>query len=99
MRYFLSKIGFGKKIEDEELEEVSIDTFINTYYPEINYELEELSIQLVKNDVKDFFLKLNKFFDNEILLNLGGDYGEIKKKLKKLKNRWCWSFRLMKHIL
>ena len=82
MRYFLSKIGFGKKIEDEELEEVSIDTFINTYYPEINYELEELSIQLVKNDVKDFFLKLNKFFDNEILLNLGGDYGKIKKKLK-----------------
>ena len=62
MRYFLSKIGFGKKIEDEELEEVSIDTFINTYYPEINYELEELSIQLVKNDVKDFFLKLNDFF-------------------------------------
>lgn len=55
MRYFLSKIGFGKKIEDEELEEVSIDTFINTYYPEINYELEEFSIQLVKNDVKDFF--------------------------------------------
>ena len=86
MRYFLSKIGFGKKIEDEELEEVSIDTFINTYYPEINYELEELSIQLVKNDVKDFFLKLNKFFDNEILLNLGGDYGEIKKKLKNLQS-------------
>ena len=72
MRYFLSKIGFGKKIEDEELEEVSIDTFINTYYPEINYELEELSIQLVKNDVKDFFLKLNNFFDNEIsyLINI-----------------------------
>ena len=86
MRYFLSKIGFGKKIEDEELEEVSIDTFINIYYPEINYELEELSIQLVKNDVKDFFLKLNKFFDNEILLNLGGDYGEIKKKLKNLQS-------------
>ena len=86
MRYFLSKIGFGKKIEDEELEEVSIDTFINTYYPEINYELEELSIQLVKNDVKDFFLKLNNFFDNEILLNLGGDYGEIKKKLKNLQS-------------
>lgn len=86
MRYFLSKIGFGKKSEDEELEEVSIDTFINTYYPEINYELEELSIQLVKNDVKDFFLKLNKFFDNEILLNLGGDYGEIKKKLKNLQS-------------
>ena len=76
MRYFLSKIGFGKKIEDEELEEVSIDTFINTYYPEINYELEEFSIQL----------KLNKFFDNEILLNLGGDYGEIKKKLKNLQS-------------
>ena len=87
MRYFLSKIGFGKKSEDEELEEVSIDTFINTYYPEINYELEELSIQLVKNDVKDFFLKLNKFFDNEILLNLGGDYGEIKKKLKNLQSK------------
>ena len=48
--------------------------------------MEELSIQLVKNDVKDFFLKLNNFFDNEILLNLGGDYGEIKKKLKNLQS-------------
>ena len=86
MRYFLNKIGFGKKIEDEELEEVSLENFISTYYPEIDYELEEFTVQLVKNEVKDFFLKLNMLFNNEIMNNLGGDYNEVRKKLKNLKS-------------
>lgn len=86
MRYFLNKIGFGKKIEEEDIEEVSLDSFISTYYPEINYELEDFTVQLVKNEVKDFFSKLNMFFDNELIKTIGGDYNEVRKKLKNLKS-------------
>ena len=86
MRYFLNKIGFGKKIEEEDIEEVSLDSFISTYYPEINYELEDFTVQLAKNEVKDFFSKLNMFFDNELIKTIGGDYNEVRKKLKNLKS-------------